>query len=724
VESGVNRIEVHASLSTGGYAWAAQGFDWGPGSRYAAERIMANVRSGLAAINEDLAELRHGVAPERLAALQDRYGGDGTARDLHERMWREKEGALDLLDRARVGFDERNDPNPGYPTPFEISQAGRSDHGGRDVRWIGKQALLGEQWHGVMRIGDGPVANPHPRHPEAGFTGRPVTAARVPDSDFHGRSRETSDPAAVRAAADEALGGRPFDIGGRRVDVDVVPAGRLPDDAVARSVPVDGQGRDLPDGHLPPPDGGYRIEISDRASDLAVPRALAHERAELAAIQERAAAGLDAATPDVLRPGPLPDGAVPGARDLSPHDRGRLAEREFLHRLAEDPQHAAYAARELAALDRHLGLHPDDHGASARLRAAEELRAVEDPVGAGAAPRWDRADVDADGRLTSAAVQRELAARVAPHSPDLADVVARLYQDHDNHPLSLTQRLGDPASHPRMMELLRELAAGEALGPYRGVLAAFLAEHPGSGRLFEPVADVVNLDDAGISRKQAFVDEAKQADPARDVGPAPTAEQVPLLAEYARRLSEDVLPAVEAEMTALANEVAATLGTEAYFSARAKNAAEILNKIGRMVAGNENMAPRPHYRSGDVIDAVGARITVSDMRTLAAVFDEVTRRLGVGDGGRILEIENMYAQPKSRAPEYRVIPMIIKIEVDGAPYTFELQLTTERASAGADINHNTIYKPYVGVDEGQLAAIERAMREAAALDQLETREQR
>jgi hypothetical protein len=92
-------------------------------------------------------------------------------------------------------------------------------------------------------------------------------------------------------------------------------------------------------------------------------------------------------------------------------------------------------------------------------------------------------------------------------------------------------------------------------------------------------------------------------------------------------------------------------------------------------------------------------------------------------GDRILEIENMYAEPKAQAPAYRVIPIIISIETDGLPCTYELQLTTQRASIAADIEHNTLYKPYVRADYDQKMAVRTAMEEAAALDQLECVEQ-
>ncbi len=139
-----------------------------------------------------------------------------------------------------------------------------------------------------------------------------------------------------------------------------------------------------------------------------------------------------------------------------------------------------------------------------------------------------------------------------------------------------------------------------------------------------------------------------------------------------------------------------------------------------MVEGGENRPPRPDYQVGDVIDAVGTRITVDNTDQLEAVLHEVEHRLGVGDGGRILELENMYAQPKAKEPAYRVISITVGKEVDGQLYTYELQLTTRRASIAADLNHNTLYKPYVEVSEAERAAIQRAMEEAAALDQLET----
>ncbi|HEU4426194.1 MAG TPA: zeta toxin family protein [Pilimelia sp.] len=201
---------------------------------------------------------------------------------------------------------------------------------------------------------------------------RPITAAAVPDSQLHGYGRDVADPAAVlRTGRDELdailhLAADDAPVRGVRLDLTTVEADSLPQRAVARSVPVDAQGRDLPPGTVPPDGGGYRIELSDRAADLAITRAVAHEVAELSAILQRAADGLDLSVPDVLRPGDVADGAR-----LSPHDAGRLAEVDVLARLLGDPEHAAYARSELAALRDHLGLRPDEPGSAARRDLAD-----------------------------------------------------------------------------------------------------------------------------------------------------------------------------------------------------------------------------------------------------------------------------------------------------------------------------------------------------------------
>ena len=306
-----------------------------------------------------------------------------------------------------------------------------------------------------------------------------------------------------------------------------------------------------------------------------------------------------------------------------------------------------------------------------------------------------------------------MADEVGPHSPELADVVVRLLSDHAvaNHRLNATEALLDPDRRSRAIDLLLELARTAVISQY-GSLTQFLGAHPGVGGLFEPVPQEINQTPDGASRMKAFEAAARLRDPVRALGPNFNTADLTLLDDYGIRLRRRVMPAATREI----NEVAELLGDRARVSARTKKAVDLVDKVERMTRDRPNRPARPDYRIGDIIDAVGVRLTVPDMATLDTALALVKERFG----DRILEIENMYAQPKSQAPSYRVIPIIISIETDGLPCTYELQLTTERSSLAADIEHNTLYKPYVGVDVRQRLAVQTAMQEAAALDQLET----
>lgn len=313
------------------------------------------------------------------------------------------------------------------------------------------------------------------------------------------------------------------------------------------------------------------------------------------------------------------------------------------------------------------------------------------------------------------AMDPELAAQVdavlADH-PEVAAIVRGLAAD-EAHALNLTDALHDPARRAHALAVVAELADGRVLADR--TLGEYLAAHPGKGPLFEPLPEHVNTTVDGHDRKQSYVDDARQLDEARGVGAEPSDAEHLAVEDYARRLKA-AEKQVRAEIFALANQFDGAMA-----SVRTKGADAILDKVGRMVHGSAGRGSRPNYRVGDVIDAIGGRITVRDTEQLGGLLQAVQRHFGTGDGGRILEIENMYAAPKSASPSYRVIPLIISVEHHGKPYTFELQLTTERASIAADINHNTIYKPYVRPTAEQRRRIEDMFAEAAALDQEETR---
>ncbi|SCE91851.1 hypothetical protein GA0070216_103124 [Micromonospora matsumotoense] len=444
--SGVERVELHAASTVGGYAWARDGFDWAPNTGHRADGVLDRLRGELRAVDVDIALARRaadGDGPVEVDRLRTRYGTSDPEQVLSE-AYRQREAGREILDRARSHpFGSGR-----YPTPFEISQAGWGEHHrGRDASWIGKRALLGADWKGVKSISDTGPLHPRsaytaglPRVPDpsaihgllSGGGHPPVTAARVPDAQFHGYGREVAAPELVRQLGDEALrrllDRLPADspLHGVRLDLTAVPADALPDGAVARSVPVDTHGRDLPHGTVAPDGGGWRIELSDRAADVAVARAVAHEAAELAAIRQRVAGGLDPFTPDALTPGALPDGVGP-----SPHDLGRLAEVEVLADLLRDPAQATYARTELRALRDHLGLHPDDPGAAARLRllggrlsdaGRDALLGREGPPGGRARPPTDGPPgrVRADGPSGRTPADVDLAGRGREDGTSLA----------------------------------------------------------------------------------------------------------------------------------------------------------------------------------------------------------------------------------------------------------------------------------------------------------------
>jgi len=301
--------------------------------------------------------------------------------------------------------------------------------------------------------------------------------------------------------------------------------------------------------------------------------------------------------------------------------------------------------------------------------------------------------------------------------PELAELLVGLIRD-EAHRLNMVEALKDPATRELTLSLLEQMAGSRLLTGTD--LAAWRNANPGRGPLYEPVPADANVTADGRSRKDALMGEAKRADPARAVGAEPTAAERGLVADYAGRLLRRVEPAVRREIRALVEALGAE-GVTAGWSARAKNGEGLLDKVRRMVKGRPGAPGNPGAQVGDIVDGVGARITVESTADLARVLARVVAHFGTGDGGRIVEIENMYAKPKRKAPAYRVITLTIRVDRGGLPYTFELQLTTRRASIAADLEHNTLYKPYLAdITEAAKQLVREAMAEAAALDEGES----
>jgi hypothetical protein len=148
--SGVDRIEIHAASTVGGYAWARAGYDWAPNTEHRSSACLARLRAEQRLLDEAAEQLRQFLAGDQtidVTALQETHGITDPQQLLDE-LTRQSEAAQSVLDRARqhpFGTD-------GYPTPFDISNAGWNGRRGSDATWVGKRAMLGSDWKGVKPI--------------------------------------------------------------------------------------------------------------------------------------------------------------------------------------------------------------------------------------------------------------------------------------------------------------------------------------------------------------------------------------------------------------------------------------------------------------------------------------------------------------------------------------------------------------------------------------------
>lgn len=148
--AGVDQAELTANKSVGSYAWARAGYDWLDTDATRAPRRRL----------QDLA-LSQGPGAQEASALLRRF--------------------------ETVGFGE-----PGYPTPYEITEIGRPPGATRQDMWPGKTLMLsgqgdGFQWRGVYRLRRAPA---------------PVTAAAAATDDSATDDSATDDGAADDGAAD------------------------------------------------------------------------------------------------------------------------------------------------------------------------------------------------------------------------------------------------------------------------------------------------------------------------------------------------------------------------------------------------------------------------------------------------------------------------------------------------------------------------------------------
>lgn len=135
-------MELDGHIMLTGNTWATQGFTFA--DQYEAAGVLDRLRGEVRDLEDALERGREtGYLPP--SAVQA--------------MEAELVAAREILDRAKSHYFGA----PGYPTAYEVSQAGRlPGQSGRDATWIGKRAMLGSDWHGVkwLNAATGEEANP------------------------------------------------------------------------------------------------------------------------------------------------------------------------------------------------------------------------------------------------------------------------------------------------------------------------------------------------------------------------------------------------------------------------------------------------------------------------------------------------------------------------------------------------------------------------------------
>lgn len=276
--------------------------------------------------------------------------------------------------------------------------------------------------------------------------------------------------------------------------------------------------------------------------------------------------------------------------------------------------------------------------------------------------------------------------------PILARVVEAFILDKD-HPMNLVAYLKDVQSRPVVLEHLDRMASLCPVGPSGLGNLVEQTFNPEVPLLTDSGAELGNRD--GVAGPQRLRQQLIDRDPELfAMGQPESEEEWGRLKAHASVLRTEVLPGLTGELEALVADLPTSGGFPAV-NARAKSAAGMADKIGRMQKGNDGKAPRPDYCLADMPDAVGGRITVRDPRQLQQVMDRLEERFGKEN---LFEKDNFYANPKKRLRPYRCITYTVVHQ--GVPC--EVQLTTLNASLAADLWHNTGYKPLhpdLGEDE-------------------------
>lgn len=114
-ENGMTQVTLQANADVGGYTWAKQGFDW-------RNDFAEDTRSNFSAMKRMLRKA------EQLTSIKE-VGYDVGTSDFYNSL--------------------RQDRPDEWPTPLEIAMYG---HTKGATTWPGKEAMLGDDWEGVLRL--------------------------------------------------------------------------------------------------------------------------------------------------------------------------------------------------------------------------------------------------------------------------------------------------------------------------------------------------------------------------------------------------------------------------------------------------------------------------------------------------------------------------------------------------------------------------------------------
>jgi hypothetical protein len=147
--NGVDRIQLHADITVGGYAWAKQGY------QFATDDDLGDVAERFRARLDTLDTLRQDLEEYETARADLLARGDQAGADRLDRMYQD-DPSPDAA-RAEIAAIERvleyatpDDYEEGTaPTPLDFAMVGWVP--GAET-WPGKQQMVGSDWYGVKYL--------------------------------------------------------------------------------------------------------------------------------------------------------------------------------------------------------------------------------------------------------------------------------------------------------------------------------------------------------------------------------------------------------------------------------------------------------------------------------------------------------------------------------------------------------------------------------------------